>query len=113
MTLPEARLTAVAEAAFRGRDDQGLEKSQGEIDAITAKSVSTSFEPFREGADGLLRTLRSAFGQIARFADGDFREKASFYLGQLHSLAEVTERVRHRRLPREALALVINREPSA
>jgi hypothetical protein len=113
MAIPEGRLTAIAEAAFRKRDDQGLENLQGEIDAITAKTVSTSFEPFREEGDGLLRTLRSAFGQIARFAEGDFREQASFYLGQLHSLAEITERVRHRRLPREAVALVTRREPAA
>src|SRR2546422_846639 len=108
-----SRLGSVAESAFRDHKDQDFEKLQGEIDAITVKTVSTSFEPFREGAEHLLRTLRSAFGQVARFTEGDFRERASFYLGQLHALAEITERVRHRRLPKDAVALVTRKEPSA
>src|SRR5882762_260084 len=85
-----------------GKDkDQQLERLQGEIDAIRAKTVAAGYEPFRDGAENLLRVIRVVFGQVARFAEGNFRENASFYLGQLHALAEMAETVRRRRLPKE------------
>src|SRR5690348_16305581 len=105
LTIPEtasaeasaaSRLRSTAEVAFRDHNERDLERLQGEIDAISAKAVAASFEPFRDAADDLLRTLRFSFGQLARFAQGDFRNEPSFYLGQLHALSEIVERVRQR-----------------
>src|SRR5437667_5495467 len=98
--LPDSLLRSAAESAFRDRKEQDLERLQAEIDAITAKAVTANFEPFRDAAEDLLRILRLAFGQVARFVEGDFRQQASFYLGQLHALAEIAEKARQRRLPR-------------
>lgn len=108
----ETRLRAAAESAFRDRKDQDLERLQGEIDALTAKALAANFDPFRDAADSLLKVLRLAFGQVARFVEGDFREQASFYLGQLHAVAEMAERVRQQRLPREAVELVTRNAPA-
>src|SRR5271169_4508052 len=102
----DSRLRSAAESAFRDRKEQDLERLQGEIDALTAKAVTANFEPFRDAAESLLKVLRLAFGQVARFAEGDFREQASFYLGQLHAISEIAERVRQRRLPKDAVELV-------
>ena len=101
--LPDSLLRSAAESAFRDRKEQDLERLQAEIDAITAKAVTANFEPFRDAAEDLLRILRLAFGQVARFVEGDFRQQASFYLGQLHALAEIAEKARQRRLPRRTL----------
>jgi hypothetical protein len=101
-----------AEVAFRDHNERDLERLQGEIDAISAKAVAASFEAFRDAADDLLRTLRVSFGQLARFALGDFRNEPSFYLGQLHALSEIVERVRQRRLPKDAMDLVARKEPA-
>ena len=109
----ESRLRSTAEVAFHGHHERDLERLQGEIDVITAKAVAASFEPFRDAADHLLRTLRFSFGQLARFAQGDFRNEPSFYLGQLHALSEIVERVRQRRLPKDAIELVARKEPAA
>jgi hypothetical protein len=109
---PHFHLRSIAESAFRDRKDQDLERLQGEIDALTAKAVAANFDPFRDAAESLLKVLRLAFGQVARFVEGDFREQASFYLGQLHAVAEIAERVRQRRLPKEAVELVTRNEPA-
>jgi hypothetical protein len=108
----DSRLRSAAESAFRDRKEQDLERLQGEIDALTAKAVAANFEPFRDAAESLLKVLRLAFGQVARFAEGDFREQASFYLGQLHAISEIAERVRQRRLPKDAVELVTRNEPA-
>jgi hypothetical protein len=107
-----SRLRSTAEVAFRDHNERDLERLQGEIDAISAKAVAASFEAFRDAADDLLRTLRVSFGQLARFALGDFRNEPSFYLGQLHALSEIVERVRQRRLPKDAMDLVARKEPA-
>src|SRR5438445_5004735 len=91
---PGSGLRSAAECAFRDHKEQDLERLQGEIDALTAKAVAANFDPFRDAAESLLKVLRLAFGQVARFVEGDFREQASFYLGQLHAVAEIAERVR-------------------
>lgn len=110
--LPDSLLRSAAESAFRDRKEQDLQRLQGEVDVLTAKAVTANFEPFRDGAEDLLRILRLAFGQVARFVEGDFRQQASFYLGQLHALAEIAEKVRQRRLPRDVVDLVTRKEPS-
>ncbi len=53
-----------------------------------------------------------AFGQVVRLAEGDFREQANFYLGQLHGISEIDERVRQRRLPKDAVELVTRNAPA-
>ena len=109
---PESRLRSAAESAFCDHIEQDLDRLQGEIDAMVTKAVTANFEPFRDGAENLLQILRLAFGQVARFVEGDFRQHASFYLGQLHTLAEIAEKVRQRRLPREVVDLVTRKGPS-
>jgi hypothetical protein len=104
------KLDYLSEATFREGKDQELERLQGEIDAVTTKTVSATYEPYRDTAENLLRTLRIVFGQVARFAEGNFRENANFYLGQLHALAEVAERVRRLRLPKQAMGLITRKE---
>ncbi len=108
----DSPLRSAAESAFRDRKEQDLERLQAEIDVLTAKAVTANFEPFRDAAESLLKNLRLSFGQVARFVEGDFREHASFYLGQLHAIAEITERVRQRRLPKDAVELVTRNGPT-
>jgi DNA-binding MarR family transcriptional regulator len=103
-------LAANAKAIFEGQSRAPLEPLQNLLDCLTARVVGVTFEAFREEFDTVVRLLRSAFGQMARFAKGDFREQASFYLGQLHALTEVAYRSGHQRVPREALELVARSE---
>jgi DNA-binding MarR family transcriptional regulator len=102
----ETRFRTTAESALRHHKEPGLQQLQGEIDALTARTVMAIFEPYRDEAEGTLKLLRLAFGQVARFNEGDFRQQASFYLGQLHAASEIAERVRQRHLPKEAVELV-------
>jgi len=108
-TVPEDLVTAIgrhAKEIFQDKRESGAQALQNELDALTAKVSAAAFEQFREEFDGLLRLLRNSYGQLARFVEGDFREQPSFYLGQLHALAELSHRLGHQRAPREAVELV-------
>jgi len=109
---PESIFRSLVEFALRDRREPELKSLQGEIDALATKAVTANFEPFREAAEDLLRVLRVSYGQVARFVQGDFRQDASFYLGQLHALAEIADRVRQRRLSKDVIELVISNESS-
>jgi DNA-binding MarR family transcriptional regulator len=95
-----------AEELFQHKKEESVEPLQNLLDVLTAKVVGIVFEAFRDSFDGLLRLLRNAYGQIARFVDGDFRQHPSFYLGQLHALGEVAHRLAHQRVPKEAVEVV-------
>jgi DNA-binding MarR family transcriptional regulator len=101
-----SKLVSDANALFAGEAKGESAPLQHVLDSLTAKVVGTAFEIFREEYDHLVRMLRNAYGQIARFVKGDFRQDAGFYLGQLHALTEVTYRLGHQRVPREALNVV-------
>ena len=108
-TVPEDLVSAIgrhAKEVFQDKQESGAQALQNELDALTAKVSAAAFEQFREEFDDLLRLLRNSYGQLARFVEGDFREQPSFYLGQLHALAELSHRLGHQRAPREALELV-------
>jgi DNA-binding MarR family transcriptional regulator len=99
-------VAAKAEAMFEGRPNGNTESLQNQLDWLAAKVVRVTFETVREEFDSVIRLLRNVYGQIARFAKGDFRRNPSFYLGQLHALAEITHRLGHQRAPRQALEAV-------
>jgi len=101
-----SNLATTARAVFEGMPGASLGSLQNELDCLTAKVVRVTFETFREEFDNLIQLLRNAYGQVARFAEEDFRQDASFYLGQLHALAEITHRLGNQRAPREALEAV-------
>jgi DNA-binding MarR family transcriptional regulator len=108
-TVPEDLVSAIglhAKRVFQDKQESGAQALQNEVDALTAKVSATAYEQFREQFDDLLRLLRNSYGQLARFVEGDFREQPSFYLGQLHALAELAHRLGHQRAPREAVELV-------
>jgi DNA-binding MarR family transcriptional regulator len=96
-----------AQACFEGQKQIRAEPLQNLLDAFTAKVVGQAFEMYREPFDVLLGTLRASFGQLARFVGEDFRLQASFYLGQLHALAEVANRLAHQRIPKSAMQQVL------
>lgn len=102
----ELRLRKAVEAALRDQKEGELQTVQGEIDSLATKAVAAHFEPFREEAEALLRILRSSYALVARFAQGDFRKEPSFYLGQLYLLAEMADKLRQRRLPKDVIELV-------
>jgi len=99
-------LISNANAVFNTNSSGETAPLQNILDALTAKVAAVAFETVREPFDTLIRLLRSAYGQIARFVNGDFREQASFYQGQLHALTEITHRLGHQHVPREAMELV-------
>jgi DNA-binding MarR family transcriptional regulator len=96
-----------AEAFFEQKKTERPDTLQNLLDAFTAKVVGQAFEPYREPFDALLGLLRNSFGQLARFVGEDFRLQASFYLGQLHALSEVANRLAHQRVPKSAMQLVL------
>jgi DNA-binding MarR family transcriptional regulator len=100
-------LAVKAEKAFEAVSEPHVEPLQNLIDVLLAKVVGVAFAVFREEFTGLLRLLRSAYGQIARFVKGDFRTHPSFYLGQLYALAEITYRLGHQHVPEEAMKVVL------
>ena len=102
----ESRLRKAVESAVRDQKEGEFQTVQGEIDGQATKAVTAYFEPFREGAEELLRILRYSFAQVARFIQGDFRKEPSFYLGQLYLLAEIADKLRQRRLPKDVIELV-------
>ncbi|MGE5114726.1 MAG: hypothetical protein ACM3JB_28020 [Acidobacteriaceae bacterium] len=102
----ELRLRKAVEAALRDQKEGELQTVQGEIDSLATKAVAAHFEPFREEAERLLRILRSCYALVARFVQGDFRKEPSFYLGQLYLLAEMADKLRQRRLPKDVIELV-------
>ncbi len=106
-------LASKAKAVFEGSNDANTESLQNLLDCLTVKVVAVAFEMFREEFDNLVRLLRNAYGQVARFVEGDFREHPSFYLGQLHALTEITYRSGHQRVPREALESVARSQVAA
>lgn len=94
-----------AKEAFETHDESASVALQNQLDALTAKVTALAFELFKEETDDLLRLLRNAYGQVARFVEGDFREIPGFYLGQLHALSELAYRLGHQRVPRELFEL--------
>ena len=102
----ESRLREAVESALRDQKEGEFRTVQGEIDALATKAITAHFEPFREGVEELLRILRFSYALVARFVRGDFRKEPSFYLGQLYLLAEIADKVRQRRLPRDVIELV-------
>lgn len=100
---PVSSIGIRAKELFEDHQASRTEALQNELDALTVKVASTAFELFREQTDELLRVLRNAYGQVARFVEGDFREDPSFYLGQLHALSELAHRVGHQRVTKEAM----------
>jgi DNA-binding MarR family transcriptional regulator len=109
---PESIFRSIVELALSDRKEPELKSLQGEIDAMATKAVMANFEPFRDAAEDLLRVLRVSYGQVARFVEGDFRQDAGFYLGQLHVLAEIADKVRQRRLSRDVIELVMRNQSS-
>jgi len=114
LTAPEATGLDEFEASFRRAVESALKdpgagefKSvQGEIDSLSTKAVTAQFDPFRESSEQLLQVLRFAYAQVARYVQGDFRKQPGFYLGQLYLLAEIADKVRQRRLPKDVIELV-------
>ena len=96
-----------AEALFQLKRTERVGTVQNLLDVFTTKVVGQVFEAYREPFDALLGLLRTSYGQLARFVDEDFRLQASFYLGQLHALSEVANRLAHQRVPKSAMQLVI------
>jgi DNA-binding MarR family transcriptional regulator len=96
-----------AEAFFEQKKAERPSTLQNLLDVFIAKVVGQTFEPFREPFDVLLSLLRNAYGQLARFVHDDYRLQASFYLGQLHALSEVANRLAHQRVPKSAMQLVL------
>jgi hypothetical protein len=96
-----------AEALFEQKKSERPGTLQNLLDAFTAKVVGQVFEPYRESFDALLGLLRTSYGQLARFVHEDFRLQASFYLGQLHALSEVANRLAHQRIPRSTMQIVL------
>jgi predicted transcriptional regulator len=113
-SLPPADLVSDislrAKALFEGNSCENKQSLQNAVDSLTAKVTAVLFEVFRDKCDDLLRVLRDSYGQIACFGKSDFREHPEFYLGQLHTLTEVTYRVGHQRVPRWAVELVSRNE---
>jgi DNA-binding MarR family transcriptional regulator len=98
-----SELASTGKGVFSGDLGTRTESLQNLLDSLTVRVVGVAFEVFREEYDNLTRLLRNAYGQMARFVKGDFRKDASFYLGQLHALTEITHRLGHQRVPRGAL----------
>lgn len=96
-----------AETFFEQKRTERPNALQNILDALTAKVVGKAFETYREPFDALLGLLRNSYGQLARFVTEDFRLQASFYLGQLHALSEVTSRLAHQRIPKSAMQVVL------
>src|ERR1700722_2279590 len=96
-----------AEALFQLKRTERVGTVQNLLDVFTTKVVGQVFEAYREPFDALLGLLRTSYGQLARFVDEDFRLQASFYLGKLHALSEVANRLAHQRVPKSAMQLVI------
>lgn len=104
-----SRLATTAQAVMEGEDHTKTESLQDLLDCFTAKVVNAAFGIFREEYDKITRLLRTAYGRIASLIQGDFRKHASFYLGQLHALTEITYRLGQHRAPREAVELAVRR----
>jgi hypothetical protein len=90
------------------QSEQQLERLQDQINGICVQLINAFTEPLVDRVEPFLMRVRRAASILVRIAQKDFQRDTSYYLGQLHAIAEIAEMVRHQKIPRAAAEVLIN-----
>jgi hypothetical protein len=89
------------------QSEQQLERLQDQINAICVQLINAFTEPLVDRVEPFLMRVRRAASILVGVAQKDFQRDTSYYLGQLHAIAEIAEMVRHQKIPRAAAEVLI------
>jgi hypothetical protein len=90
------------------QSEQQLERLQDQINAVCVQLINAFTEPLVDRVEPFLMRMRRAASVLVGIAQKDFQRDTSYYLGQLHAIAEIAEMVRHQKIPRAAAEVLIN-----
>jgi hypothetical protein len=90
------------------QSEQQLERLQDQINAVCVQLINAFTEPLVDRVEPFLMRVRRAASVLVGVAQKDFQGDTSYYLGQLHAIAEIAEMVRHQKIPRAAAQVLIN-----
>jgi len=90
------------------QSEQQLERLQDQMNALYVQLINAFTEPLVDRVEPFLKHVRRVASILAGGTRKDFQRDASYYLGQLHAIAEMAEMVRHQKIPRAAAEILIN-----
>jgi len=108
MADPAATLLALLSSeGIQEKSDTQLDQLQDRMKAVYVQLINVFTEPMADRMQPFLMHVRRAASVLAGAGQKDFRRDASYYLGQLHAIAELGEMVRHQKMPRSAAEVLI------
>jgi hypothetical protein len=89
------------------KSEERFERIQDQINAIYVQLIHVFTEPLADRMEPFLAHVRRGASVLAGMEAKDFQTDSSYYLGQLHAIAELAEMVRHEKMPRPAAEVLI------
>jgi DNA-binding MarR family transcriptional regulator len=87
--------------------EQRFDQIQDQINATYVQLMNVFSEPLADRMEPFLAHVRRGASVFAGMEPKDFKMDSSYYLGQLHAIAELAEMVRHQKMPRPAAEVLI------
>lgn len=84
------------------KSEERFERIQDQINATYVQLIHVFTEPLADRMEPFLAHVRRGASVFAGMEPKDFQMDSSYYLGQLHAIAELAEMVRHEKMPRPA-----------
>jgi Cu/Ag efflux pump CusA len=89
------------------KSEERFERIQDQINAIYVQLIHVFTEPLADRMEPFLAHVRRGASVFAGTEPKNFQGDSSYYLGQLHAIAELAEMVRHEKMPRPAAEVLI------
>lgn len=89
------------------KSEERFERIQDQINAIYVQLIHVFTEPLADRMESFLAHVRRGASVFAGMEPKNFQVDSSYYLGQLHAIAELAEMVRHEKMPRAAAEVLI------
>ena len=100
-------LEMLSSGGLQEKPDEQLDQLQDRMKALYIQLTNVFTEPLADRMEPFLMHVRRAASVLAGDGQKDFRRDSSYYLGQLHAIAELAEMVRHQKMPRSAAEVLI------
>src|SRR5437870_9080160 len=75
------------------QSEQQLERLQDQINAVCVELITAFNESVVARVEPFLMRMRRAASILVGIAQKDFQRDTSYYLGQLHAIAEIAEKI--------------------